>query len=361
MSAIFGHLNIDDADRAFNIVEGQQVMFEAATAYVNRINTDLNAAMSIFIERSTSDFKFRYKLPGGGYLSKRGSDGRFPAGKAIGSWDVAFPLEDFGRQIAGNDVDMAYMTVAELDRHIQTVTAQNVNTVRFEILKALYNDNQDTFVDDIHGSLAVEPLANGDTVTYPPVLGSASESTDNHYLASGYTAASISDSNDPYATIANELEEHFGAPTGGSQIACFIHPDEVPETRDLTDFVPVGDMGIAYGSDADLAARIPPQLLGIGRVIGRMDGSGVWVVEWRYQSSGYILGVHLDAEPPLIRRIDPADTGLGDGLQLVARDEQFPFEGSFWRHRFGFGAGNRLNGVAMYLTAGSWTIPTAYQ
>lgn len=362
MSAIFGHLNISDSDRAFNIVEGQQVLFDAATAYVNRINEDLNAAMGVFVERTTSDFKFRYKLPGGGYLSSRGPDGRFPAGKALGQWDVAFPLRDYGRQIAGNDVDMAYMTVAELDRHIQTVTAQNVNTVRFEILKAIFNNTQDTFVDPIHGSLSVEPLANGDTVVYPPVLGSSTEATDDHYLESGYAGSAISDTNDPYATIAAELEEHFGTPTGGSQIAVFIHPDEVPYTRDLTDFVPVGDMGIQYGDDADLAAMMPPQLLRVGRVIGRMDGAGVWVVEWRYISDNYMIGVHLDEAPPLIRRIDPADTGLGDGLQLVAEDEEFPFMGSFWRHRFGVGGGNRLNGVVLELASGgSYTIPTAFQ
>jgi hypothetical protein len=75
-----------------------------------------------------------------------------------------------------------------------------------------------------------------------------------------------------------------------------------------------------------------------------------------------MLSVHLGVPKPLIRRIDPPDTGLGDGLQLVANDAQFPFNDSVWRHRFGVGGGNRLNGVVMEVAAGgTYTVPTAYQ
>jgi hypothetical protein len=74
-----------------------------------------------------------------------------------------------------------------------------------------------------------------------------------------------------------------------------------------------------------------------------------------------MLAVHLEAPAPVIKRVDPAATGLGRGLQLVAEDESFPFTASFWRHRFGFGVGNRLNGVVMELgTGGTYTVPAAY-
>ena len=358
MAGIFGHLNISDSDRVFNSTAGQQAIYEAATNYVNQINNDLEQAMSVFIERSTSDYKLRYKLPGGGRLQRRGSDGRFGATKASGQWDVALPLEDFGAQIAGNDVDMAYMTVAELERHINTVVSQNVNTVRFEILKALFNDTQRTFIDPLVGSLDVEPLANGDAVVYPPVLGSESEATDDHYLESGYTVANMSDTNNPFVTIRNEIEEHFGTETGNSNIAVFIGNDSRAKSEALTDFTEVEDRFVRPGQDQAIPTGLPAGLP--GTVLGRC--SGVWVVEWRWMPATYMLGVHLDQPKPLIRRIDPADTGLGDGLQLVARDMEFPFEASFWRHRFGLGAGNRLNGVVMEVAAGgSYSIPTAYQ
>ena len=74
-----------------------------------------------------------------------------------------------------------------------------------------------------------------------------------------------------------------------------------------------------------------------------------------------VVGIHLDAPKPIMQRVDPADTGLPRGLALVARDENYPFTSSFYSHRFGFGVGNRLNGVVMELgTGGSYTVPTAY-
>lgn len=357
MSTIFGHLNVSDSDRVFRATQGQQVMYDAAVEYINRVNAELNAAMGVFVERTTSDFKFRYKLPGGGHLQRRGPDGRYGAAKAYGQWDVAFPLEDFGAQIAGNDVDMAYMTVAELDRHLLTVVAQNVNTVRYEILKALLNSAQDTFVDSLQGSLAVEPLANGDAITYPPVLGAEAEATENHYLESNYAASAIDATNNPYVTMRDELEEHFGAPTGGSNIVVFINNAQVAKTVALATFDEVSDRFVQKGVNSDIPIGLPASLP--GKIIGRVDG--VWAVEWRFIPANYMLGVHMDVQAPLIRRIDPADTGLGDGLQLVSEDDAFPFKGSFWRHRFGLGCGNRLNGVVMELgVGGTYTVPTGY-
>lgn len=365
MAGIFGHLNISDTERVFNATVGQEVIWEAVQEYLDRSNAELSAALGIFVAETTESFKRRYKLPGGGYLQERDANGDFANVKAVGSWDVAFPIKDVGAAVGGNDVEMAYMTVRELETHIQTVEIQNINTVRKDVLKALLNNTERTYVDDIHGSLLVEPLANGDAVVYPPVLGVMTEATETHYLNAGYATASISDTNNPYATIANDLEEHFGAPTGGSQIATFINPAEAPKTRALAEFVPVSDLGVVPGDTADTVRGIPPELLRIGRVLGRLDTSGVWVVEWRFMPATYMLGIHLDAPKPLIRRIDPADTGLGQGLRLVAREESrenFPFEKSQWRHRYGFGVGNRLNGVVMEVEVdATYDIPTIAQ
>ena len=46
---------------------------------------------------------------------------------------------------------------------------------------------------------------------------------------------------------------------------------------------------------------------------------------------------------------------------MVAQEKKHPIERLTWRHRFGFGVRNRLNGVVMELgTGGTYTIPTAY-
>lgn len=357
MGAIFGHLNLSDVDRVFNTTVGQRVIWDAAEAYINRANQELQEAMSIFVARTTEEYSLRYKLPGGGYLQERGEDGRYGAVKALGSWDVALPIRDYGAQIVGNDVAMAYMTVRELENHISTVILQNVNTVRHAMLHRIFKSTTTTFTDPIHGSLTIQPLANGDTVEYPPVVGSAVQATDNHYLESNYAASAIDNTNDPYPVLVAELEEHFGSMSGGSNIVTFINVAEQAETEALTDFYEVPDAYIRLGANTDVPVNLPNVP---GRIIGRHK-SGTWISVWNYIPAGWAFATHLNADPPLLMRVDPADTGLGQGLQLVATDEQFPFMASFWRNRFGIGTGNRLNGVVIeFGTGGTYTAPTTY-
>lgn len=357
MSAIFGALNLNDTDRVFQATQGQAVIYDAVNEYLARYNEDMQAAMSIFVEGTTTNHTERYKLPGSGRLQRRGLQSRTGEVKANGGWDVSYPLEDFGAAFASDDVTMGYMTVGDLDRHIQTVVNQDRNTRRFEILKAIFHGSSTTFVDPLWGSLTIQPLASGDVgVLFPPVLGSESEATENHYLESGYAASSISDTNNPYVTIRDELEEHFGAPTAGSNIVVFINNAQTAKTQALTDFSEVEDRFVRLGVQTDQAVGLPNVP---GRIIGRV--SGVWVSEWRWIPSGWAFGIHLDAPAPLKIRVDPADTGLGSGLQLVAQDADYPFMTSHWRDRFGIGTANRLNGVVLeFGTGGTYSTPSGY-
>lgn len=358
MSQIFGHLNISDSEYVMSGAVGQEVLWDSAQAYLAKVNAEVARVMSLFVEETTEKYKRRYALPaGGGYLQRRNSDGTYGAVKATGSWDVAFPLEDFGAQLATNDVDMRYMTIGDLDRWMQTVVIQDVNTVRHHILKALLNNAADTFVDPIWGSLSIQPLANGDSVVYPPVDGSEAEATENHYLESNYASASISDSNNPFVTIVDDLIHHFGIDMLGANVATLINSAERAKVEALTEFEEVPDRYIRPGDDTAVLTSVPANLP--GNVIGRVSGS--WVSVWNWIPANYMLGIYMDAPKPLVQRIDPAETGLGSGLQLIQQYDEFPFQGSFWRHRFGLGAGNRLNGVVMELgTGGTYTVPTGY-
>ena len=356
MSGIFGHLNLSDSDRVFNNTAGQAVVWDAVQAYLARVNADLQSAMRVFVSGNTESFKERYKLAGGGTLQKRGSDGRYAAVKALGQWDVAYPLEDYGAAVVGNDVDMAYMTVRELDRHVQTVVTQNVNTMRWAILHRLFDNVAETFIDSLNGSLTIQPLANGNSVVYPPVIGSETEATEQHYANAGYLASAISDTNNPFPGIAAELNEHFGVEQGGSNVATFFNHAQIAAIEALTGFDKVPDRFIRTSQLADIPINLPSVP---GVVKGRIDGC--WVIEWDWIPATYTLATHLDAEAPLKLRVDPADTGLGAGLQLVATDEEFPFRGSIWRNRFGVGTANRLNGYVLEITDdGAYTVPTAY-
>lgn len=357
MSTIFGYLNLNDSDRIFQATQGQRVIYEAVTQFLTAKSTELNAAYAVFIEKTVDDFKERYELPGGGYMQEIPHAQRPDSIKSLGYWDVAFPLKNWADAITGSRVDMAYMTVAAMERHILTIQNRSINVSRRELLRALLYKEQETFIDPIRGSLLIEPLANGDTVLYPPLPGAVAEATRQRYVGSNYAAASISDTNNPYATISAALTLDFGQQQGNSAVAVFINSAQEAKTRALSDFVEVEDRFVTPGSATDRVTNIPTGLPGI--VIGRV--SGCWVVVWDFIPANYMLGIHLDAPAPLVKRIDPADTGLGNGdLSLIAEETEYPFKSSYWQMRFGLGVGNRLNGYAMYLVAGTttYTSPT---
>ncbi len=359
---IYGALGLDAAENRREYVNtlGQRAVYDAVNQVLADHATDLEMAMRVFVERTTDEHKTKYILPGGGRLQRGVRQGRAGAVKAQGEWDVAYPLEDFGAQISADRVAWAYMRMEDLDVHVTTVISQDINTVRYELLSAIFNNTDRTFEDENKGTLTVKRLANGDSVLYPPVIGSETPATENHYIETNYASASISDVNNPIKTIVDELEEHFGTPTGGSQIAVFINPAESAKISALADFVDYTPYSVNPGQDTDTVTNVPEVLQGgTWRIIGTWKGA--WIVEWRFLPANYLIGVHLDAPAPLVMRVDPDFTGLGTGLQLVSESDTHPFSSSHYSHRFGIGAGNRLNGVVLELgTGGSYSVPAGY-
>jgi hypothetical protein len=359
MSKVFGTLTDNDTEFGFLANVGQGLAWEVAQKWVSDRMVEFALTTAIFVEDKTEKFKLRYKKPGAGYLQERNAQGTYGSAKATGSWDVAFPLRDKGITHSWNDVDVAKLSAEELSNHIVTGMNSYINSFRHDVLHVLFDNVQESFTDPDHGSLSIEPLANGDTVTYPPVTGEPdTEATEDHYLESGYAAANISDTNNPLATIRDDLDHHYNGPsTGGDNIVVFCNRAQRSQLEGLTEFTEVPDNWIMTGDNVDVPFGLPNAP---GKVLGR--ASGVWVVQWDYVPANYLLGIHLDETPPLLMRHDPLSTGLGTGdFMLVSRDEQFPFESAVWRARYGIGGGNRLNGVAMELgTGGSYTVPTAY-
>jgi len=311
----------------------------------------------VFVTETTANYKERYRLPGGGYMQEISADQKPDAVKSYGSWDVAYPLRNYADSVNGSRVSRAYMTVAELEQQTLGIVARSVNTMRRELLRALLYKEDETFIDPLWGSLTVKALAtgSGDAVVYPPVLGSVTEAIRLRYLGSNYATASISDTNNPIATMQDALVADFGQQQGNSNIVTFINTAEKTKIIALTDFDPLNDRFVVPGSNINQLSNLPASMP--GTIIGRTNGS--WIVEWPFMPATYMLSVHLDAPAPLKKRIDPADTNLGDGLQLVTEDEQYPFAASYWQNRFGFGVANRLNGYAMQMvTSTTYTSPT---
>lgn len=360
MTFKLGIIGLSDTDYVFSATTGQVVIYDAAREYLAGIQAEVDRLASVFIDSQTENQQERFKLPGGDKLQRMGFE---PLTKPAtlrrsGSWDVSYPLYSNQIGVGWSEVAIAYLTVQNFEWHVDAVDEANKKTIRFDILKALFNNVQGAFTDPNWGALTPEPLANGDATVYPPVIGSDTEATEDHYLESGYTAANISDTNNPYVTIEADLVHHFGKTQGNDNVAVFINSAQKEVSKDLLGFDELNDRFVIPGTQTSRLTGLP--VGHPGRVIGRTDGC--WVIEWDWIPAGYMLGIYLDASPPLKRRVDPADTGLGTGLRLSFQDADYPLSAEYWDNRYGLAVGNRLNGVVMELgTGGSYTIPTVYQ
>jgi hypothetical protein len=356
---IYGALNLTDSDYAYVNTLGQQVIYDATLAVLGDHNADLAAAEAVFIQGTTFDHVMKYKLPQSGMLQKQTSKVRTGFKKPGPGWDVGFPLDEWGTEIGWDRVQMAYTSLQQYNLTLEGVKRQDRNTRRRQMLAALFPSASYVYKDENWPDITVQPLANGDAVTYPPIIGSLADTTANNYLVSGYIGSAISDTSNPFPTIVNQLEQFFGTPTGGSNIAVFINNAETPYVQALTNFDPIGNRFVKYGANVSLVdeTKFPAGLP--GRVIGESDSA--LIVEWRWIPAGYMVAIHLDAPAPLMRRIDPPAVGLGDGLQLIVEDMDEPIRSSGWSHRFGYGVANRLNAVIMQLAApGAYAAPAAY-
>jgi hypothetical protein len=138
-----------------------------------------------------------------------------------------------------DDVTFVYMTLIDYELHLKTVMTQHVNTHRFQMLRAIFNNTPRPFFDEIWPNIAVLPLANGDGTTFPPLIGTTADTTAKFYLATNYAAGSISESNNPITVGVNLLQQRYGTPTGGSDIITFYNPAQDAAFKGLTEFVPI--------------------------------------------------------------------------------------------------------------------------
>jgi hypothetical protein len=199
MANLFGAWGLQDSDRLFNGTIGQRVIYDESQKYIDLYNR-LAGATRVFVAGRTDKYKERFKLAGGGFMQKRGRNGRPGAVKASGSWDVAYPLLDFGDALAFDDVSMAYMTAAEYTLALQNILNRDANTYRFELLRALFNNSGYTFADELYGNLSVVPLANTDGTLYPPSWAPRPRPRRTYYAGTNYVDVGDLDTNNPVKT-----------------------------------------------------------------------------------------------------------------------------------------------------------------
>lgn len=294
----------------------------------------------------TEKYTERYELPGTGTLQPLDEWGNPLPVKAAGYYDVAYPIQSGGTAWGDNRVSRALLTFEEANRRTVNCLEQDRDWMRRHIMAALFDDGTWSYTDPRNGTLTIQPLANGDTVTYPKRGGTSA--TDNHYLAQ---AATIADNANPYPTIYDELAEHPG--NQGSDIVAYIASDLVATTSNLATFRDRPDANVQLADTVTRLSRtIDP---GFGdQVLGYV--SRVWVVEWGSLPSGYIFAQARGADEVLAMRQYP-DNSL-QGLQPSG----FSPDGNRQEYRFirdaGFGVRNRVGGVAMLIGSGSYSTPS---
>jgi hypothetical protein len=353
MSTIFGVLGINDRDATLNTV-GQAQVFDLINQYAAATQTELDKIYGVFVESQTTLHTERYFLPGGGMLQAGTNRTRPGAVKPAGSWDVAYPIDQGDAQLGWDRISYAYMSAGQADAQVKGVMEQYKNWKRNLILTALLHGATRSYTDQLYGSLTIQPLAIGstDNVLYPPLIGSSSEATATHYVGSNYAASSISDTNNPFRDIVKaKLRKRFG----NGRIVAWINSAQTAKVQALTSFATIVPQYVNVG--ANTATATADGVSGPGNFIGATDN--VAVFEWDWIPDGYIFALDLDQPAPLKQRVDvPANLR---GFQMVATQQEYPLQESFWQAREGYGVGNRLNGVAIQLVAStSYTAPSGY-
>jgi hypothetical protein len=355
---VFGALGIEDDDYLTLRTIGQDVVLERTMDIIQRHNAAMAEYERIFVERDTIDPTILYYVTVGGRMEKISDITQPKAVKVAGNYTVGFPIEEFGAKIAGNRVQMAYMSAALYGRHIASILNSDVNERRFNILKPLFNNAPPAFNDQKYGTVTLYPLANGDTTYYPPTVESDVAATANHYLNANYATTAISDANNPIEPMITLLESRFGLTATGSNIVVFMNNAQVAKVKALTDFYPFENRFVNFGDTISVASNIPGNLPGVP--FGTYDGRCI-LQRWDRIPAAYMVAMNLDQPPPLMRRVDRPESGLRPGLNLIQERVDEPLRDAWWSNRYGYAVGNRLNAVVIFIDAGgAYVIPTQF-
>lgn len=344
----FGFVGYEDlADE--RVLDGNvQMVNDAIAASVIEHNRQVAAALAEMVERTT-EYTSRYKLAGGGTLQPLDEWGNPLPVKDAGYYDVAFPIQGGGTAWGDNRVSRALMTVAEADRLTAGALRRDADWMKRHILSAMFDNTSWSYTDEEKGTLTVQPLANGDSVTYVRTNGALA--VDNHYYAQ---AAAIGDAANPFLGWKTELMEH---PENAGPYVAYIPTNLKSTVMGLANFIDAPDVNIQPAMTAQSLATNPVDR-GFGdEVLGYVDG--VWVVEYGLLPDNYGLVVARGAasKPLRMREYGAA------ALQGLFTENVSP-DGNLNEYRFiryaGFGSYNRVGAMAFRIGNGSYAIPSGY-
>ncbi len=359
MGALLGMIGANEYMTSYPQSVTNAVLYQAVQDYFAMHNAEMEKIEALFVERTVEQASLKYAQPlSAGYLQRLTGVAEAAARRGRGSWSAGFLLEKFGDALMRSDDDMARMTPAEFETHVDGIRQNDRNTRRLRILQAVSSNASVTIEDDVEGfgSYTVVPLANTDGTNYARFTDGVLQEAEN-YIVSGYVAGSIDTTNNPVVTARNQIRTYFGQ-NGSQNLVTFIHSDETDVFSALPSFREIGDPYLRLGTGETQVVNQPANLPGV--VLGR--GYGSWIVEWDFIPSGYSFTMDLNAPKPLFKRIPVAEfrqrKGLQNGLTLINEQVDFPLHKATWEHWFGYGVANRLNGVwIQYKASGTYDIP----
>lgn len=344
-STAYGFMTLKDLMKE-RVSDNLPIVQNAINESIMEYQREADAMLSILVQRVT-EYSIRYQLPGSSTLQPLDQHGNPLPVLPSGYYDVAFPIQGAGTAWGNNRITRALMTIADANRFTLNVMNADLDWMARHILAALFTNTTWTWVDDDHGTLTIQPLANGDSVVYTRKGGTAS--TDNHYLA---TADAIADATNPYDNIYDELSEH---PSNSGPYVAYIPTALKATTMALANFVEIGDPDIQQGSEVSTVRASLNQGFG-DMVLGKTDN--MWIVEWKRLPADIILAVAQGADPVVGMREypSPALQGLFPEFQDVDGNRHL---NKFLRFA-GFGVLNRVGAVVQRIGNGSYAIPTGY-
>lgn len=324
-----------------------QTVTTAIQESVAEHNRQAQALMAELAE-ATIGYQTRFKQRDSYTLQPLDEYGRPRPTRPMGYYDVAFPLQGGGAAYGFNHISAAMVTVEEINRLTMEAMGADADWMKRHMLAAILDEATWTYDDDEHGSLTIQPLANGDSVTY--VKRSGSVAADDHYLAQ---ADAIDATHNPFPTIYDDLKEH--PVNANAAIVAYVPTALKSSIKALSTFNEIEDMDVRPGNASDVLTGTIDRGFG-DEVLGKVDG--VWIVEWSLLPSEHMLAVARGTREPVLRmRQYPAASrqGFFSKQQVEGNLESTEF------YRFaGFGALNRVGALVYQVGNATYEVPTGY-
>jgi hypothetical protein len=346
-SLLYGFYQLKDVANS-RAIEYADALNAAIVMTLAEHNAQVNDLLGLFAE-PTTDYQRRFVAASNNRLQAGDENSR--ANPVKGStYDVQFPIQKGDTAWGENFITRRKMTVQQVNNAISQMLKGDITWLRDHVLAALfYNSTGWTIVDPEWGTLTIQGLANGDSTLYAKI--GAVAAADTHQLAQ---AAAIADATNPFSTAYAELMEH--PENQGSEIVSLISSSLTATATALTPFVDVSDPNVIRGSGTDAVVGTPSGLPSSATLLGRTNN--VWVAEWGWLPTDYMVTLAVGAEKPLKMRQDP-EPDLQGFVKADTRTD-YPFSEEQYFRRAGFGAWNRVGAVVTRIGNGTYAIPTNF-